>query len=179
VFAVLWVAVKLDSRGPGLFSHRRLGLNGMGFPCLKFRSMHADADERLRADGPLYREYAANDFKLPAERDPRLTRVGRFLRRTSLDELPQLLNVLRGDMSLVGPRPIVPEELEKYGHGAALFLSLKPGITGAWAVNGRSEVAYPDRADLELEYVRAWSLLGDVGILLRTVPAVLLRRGAH
>jgi lipopolysaccharide/colanic/teichoic acid biosynthesis glycosyltransferase len=140
--------------------------------------MRKDAEASLRGDPELYREYVENNFKLSDDRDPRLTRVGRWLRRTSLDELPQLLNVFVGDMSLVGPRPIVPEELERYGHGAAVFLSLKPGMTGAWQVNGRSTIGYPARADIELEYVRNWSLGRDLWILLTTIPAVLRMRGA-
>jgi exopolysaccharide biosynthesis polyprenyl glycosylphosphotransferase len=177
--AVIYVAIKLESRGPAIFGHRRLGINGREFYCLKFRSMHADAEARLKADVGLYSEYVNNNYKLPERHDPRLTRVGRLLRKTSLDELPQLINVLRGDMSLVGPRPIVPDELGQYGPGAAVFLSLKPGMTGAWGINGRSDVGYPNRADMELEYVRNWSLGRDLWILLMTAPAVLKRRGAH
>ncbi len=173
----LWV--RLDSPGPAVFRQIRLGARGKTFRCFKFRSMRADAEAVLRSDPDLYTRYVKNHFKLPEERDPRLTRAGQFLRRTSLDELPQLINVLKGDMSLVGPRPIVPEELEHYDRSAPLFLSIKPGMTGAWAVSGRSRVGYPDRARMELEYVRRWSLLSDFGILLRTVPAVLRRRGAH
>jgi len=179
VFGLVALAVKLESRGAALFGHRRVGLNGHTFKCYKFRSMHPDAENRLRSDPALYAEYVANNFKLPEDRDPRLTAVGRFLRRTSLDELPQLVNVFKGEMSLVGPRPIVLEELGLYGHGAPVFLSLKPGMTGAWQVNGRSHVGYPDRADMELEYVRSWSLASDLWILFRTGPAVLRRRGAH
>ena len=179
VFAFIGLAIKLDSRGPVIFGHRRLGLNGRVLNCYKFRSMHGDAEQRLRADPALYARYVANNYKLPGDADPRLTRIGRFLRRTSLDELPQLINVFKGDMSLVGPRPIVPEELERYGHAAAVFLSLKPGMTGAWQVNGRSRVGYPDRADMELDYARSWSLARDISILLRTVPVVLGARGAH
>ena len=179
VMLVVAVAIKLDSSGAVLFGHDRLGLNGRRFRCYKFRSMRRDADAILRSDLTLWRKYVANSYKLCPHEDPRLTRVGQFLRKTSMDELPQLLNVLKGDMSLVGPRPIVHEELERYGHGAAIFLSLKPGITGAWQVNGRSSVGYPDRADIELQYVRNWSLAGDLRILFRTIPAVLARRGAH
>ncbi len=176
---LLWLAVKLESRGPAIFGHRRLGLNGRSFQCLKFRSMYSDAEERLRSDPVLYAEYAGSNYKLPSDRDPRLTRIGEFLRKTSFDELPQLINVLKGEMSLVGPRPIVPEELAEYGHGAPAFLSLKPGVTGAWQVNGRSSVGYPARADIELEYVRNWSLGRDLWILLQTIPVVFSRRGAH
>ncbi len=175
----LWALVRLDSPGPGLFAQPRLGRNGRTFRCLKFRTMHRDAEQRLSSDPRLYSEYLANNYKLPPAHDPRLTSLGRFLRRSSLDELPQLINVLRGEMSLVGPRPIVPDELEQYGKWSALFLSLKPGMTGAWAVNGRSGVSYPDRADLELNYVRSWSLLHDIAILLHTGLVVARRAGAY
>lgn len=172
-------AVWLESPGAIIFGHRRLGKNGAVFQCLKFRSMRLDAEEVLRSDPDLYAEYVRNNYKLPEHRDPRLTRIGRILRRSSLDELPQLFNVIKGEMSLVGPRPIVPEELDEYGHGAPVFLSLKPGMTGAWQVNGRSKVGYPHRADIELEYVRKWSIALDLTILVKTVPAVVGRWGAH
>ncbi|HWP02615.1 MAG TPA: exopolysaccharide biosynthesis polyprenyl glycosylphosphotransferase [Gemmatimonadaceae bacterium] len=178
------VAVRLDSPGPALFSQRRVGARGRVFRFLKFRSMRVDAEDMLQRDPELGRLFRENAFKIPEDRDPRLTRLGRLLRKTSLDELPQLINVLRGEMSLVGPRPIEPGELEHYGHyfgdqGVPVFLSVKPGITGAWAINGRSRVGYPDRARLELEYIRTWSILQDLRILLGTIPAVLRRRGAH
>jgi exopolysaccharide production protein ExoY len=179
LMAVIAIAVKLESAGPAVFGQRRLGKNAQAFKCYKFRSMRADAEEMLRGDLTLYREYVANNYKLPESRDPRLTRMGRFLRKTSLDELPQLLNVFKGEMSLVGPRPIVPEELDKYGHGAPSFLSLKPGITGEWQVNGRSAVGYPDRVEVELAYVRNWSLGRDVLLILKTIPVVLRRVGAY
>ena len=179
LFGLVALAVKVESRGPVSFGHRRVGLNGRTFTCYKFRSMHSDAEERLQADPALHAEYVANAYKLPEGRDPRLTAVGRFLRKTSLDELPQLVNVLNGEMSLVGPRPIVPKELDQYGHGAPVFLSIKPGMTGAWQINGRSHVGYPDRADIELDYVRTWSLMRDLWILFKTLPVVLARRGAH
>jgi len=179
LFAVIAIAIKLESRGPVLFGHRRLGLNGRPIRCWKFRSMHQDAEQRLRSDEGLYARYVTNSYKLPDDDDPRLTRLGRFLRKTSLDELPQLFNVLNGEMSLVGPRPIVLEELGQYGHRAAVFLSLRPGITGAWQVNGRSAIGYPDRAAIELEYARNWSLARDLAILVQTIPAVLRRRGAR
>jgi Sugar transferases involved in lipopolysaccharide synthesis len=149
------------------------------FSCYKFRSMYADAEERLQEDEVLYQQYLEHDYKLPATIDTRITRVGRFLRRTSLDELPQLWNVLKGDMSLVGPRPIIPDEIHHYNGEAPLLLCLKPGITGAWQVSGRSNLQYPERATVELEYVERWSLLRDLGILLRTIPTVLHQRGAH
>ena len=179
VLAAIAIAVRLDSSGPAVFGQRRLGRHGRVFRCFKFRSMHADAEQRLRDDPALHAEYLRNDFKLPEDRDPRITPVGRILRKTSLDELPQLWNVLRGDMSLVGPRPIVPDELRHYGGEEPLFLSLRPGITGAWQVAGRSNLPYPGRATIELDYVQGWTLWSDLRILLLTVPAVLLQRGAH
>jgi exopolysaccharide production protein ExoY len=179
LLAAIAVWIKRDSPGPFLFVQERLGARGRLFKCFKFRTMRRDAEEILREDRALYQLYIKNDYKLPEEQDPRLTRSGRFLRKTSLDELPQLINVLLGQMSLVGPRPIVPSELEHYGGGAPLFLSLKPGMTGAWAVNGRSKVRYPSRARMELQYIRNWALTSDISILLRTIPVVLRRQGAH
>jgi exopolysaccharide biosynthesis polyprenyl glycosylphosphotransferase len=179
ILLVIALWVRRDSPGPALFGQLRLGAKGRLFRCYKFRSMRQDAEELLQSDPDLYRLYITNDYKLPVHHDRRITRAGSFLRKTSLDELPQFINVLKGDMSLVGPRPIVPSELEHYEHHAPLFLSLKPGMTGAWAVSGRSAVGYPDRAGVELEYIRKWSLLSDLGILARTVPTVLRSRGAH
>lgn len=173
------IAVKLDSPGPVLFKHRRAGLGGRFFRLLKFRSMRADAEQVLRSDLNLYRRYVENNFKLPEAEDPRITRLGRFLRKTSLDELPQLLNVIKGDMSLVGPRPVVEPELEMYRGHIPTFLSVKPGVTGLWQVSGRSDVGFPERAEMDLEYVRRWSLLKDLWILLMTGPTVLMRTGAH
>jgi len=173
------VAVKLTSRGPVLFAQERFGKNKRLFRMYKFRSMHLDAEETLRGDPTLYAEYARNNFKLPDHKDPRVTLVGPFLRKTSLDELPQLWNVLCGDMSIVGPRPIVPAEVGQYGASASLLLALKPGLTSMWVVEGRSSVGYPRRADLELKYIRDWSLLRDLWIIVRTIPAVFRGRGAH
>lgn len=178
LLALLALWVRLDSAGPALFGHERLGAGGKRFRCFKFRTMRRNAEEQLRADPALFAQYVANDYKLPPDRDPRLTRIGWLLRRSSLDELPQLVNVLRGEMSLVGPRPIVPREVEQYGVDAELLLSVRPGITGAWAVSGRSDVEYPRRAEIELDYVRRWSLRWDLRILRLTVPTVLRCRGA-
>lgn len=175
----LCVMIRLTSPGPVVFRQKRLGRYGREFSCLKFRSMRADAEQVLRQDPALYREYFENDYKLPPERDPRITPIGRWLRKTSLDELPQLFNVLRGEMSLVGPRPVVPPEIEEYGDRAEEFLSVLPGVTGAWQVSGRSELPYPERADVELAYVREWSLWLDIQILFKTAIVVLKREGAH
>ena len=179
VFAVISLLIVLDTPGPVLFVQCRLGRFGRPIRCLKFRSMSADAEARLYSDPVLFRRYIENGYKLPTSSDDRITNIGRFLRRTSLDELPQLWNVLKGEMSLVGPRPIVPEEIHHYNGEGPLLLSLKPGITGAWQVSGRSAVQYPQRAAVELEYVEGWSLWRDVSILIRTLPAVLAARGAQ
>jgi lipopolysaccharide/colanic/teichoic acid biosynthesis glycosyltransferase len=179
LLGIIALMIVLDTPGPVLFAQRRLGQCGRSIRCLKFRSMYADAEAQLLADPALFRRYVEHDYKLPASIDMRITRVGRLLRRTSLDELPQLWNVLKGEMSLVGPRPIVPDEIHHYNGEGPMLLSIKPGITGAWQVSGRSAVSYPQRAAVELEYVEGWSLRRDLAILLRTVPAVLARRGAY
>jgi exopolysaccharide biosynthesis polyprenyl glycosylphosphotransferase len=179
VMLLVAVAVWLESPGPVFFRQMRPGRGGRRFGMLKFRSMYRDAEAVLKTDPALYEIFLANSCKLPAELDPRITRVGRFLRRTSLDELPQLWNVLMGEMSLVGPRPVVGPELEEYGDAAPILLSVRPGITGLWQVSGRSTLQYPERAIMDIEYVEHWSLSRDLRIMARTVPAVLGARGAH
>jgi exopolysaccharide biosynthesis polyprenyl glycosylphosphotransferase len=180
VMGAIAIAIKLTSSGPVLFRQKRLGLEGEPFTLLKFRTMRADAEQILRDTPSLHAKYLQNNFKLPKGEDPRLTPLGKFLRATSLDELPQLFNVLIGEMSLVGPRPIVPNEAAEYGDSAMLFMSAKPGMTGHWQVSGRSEIAeYRKRIELDLEYIRDQSLGKDLEILLRTVPAVLRRKGAN
>jgi exopolysaccharide production protein ExoY len=180
VIAIVAIIVKLTSPGPVLFRQKRLGLNGKPFTLYKFRTMRADAEQILKSSPTLHAKYLQNNFKIPKGEDPRLTPLGRFMRASSLDELPQLYNVLIGEMSLVGPRPIVPDEAIKYGDLAILFMSAKPGMTGHWQVSGRSEIAdYHKRVELDLEYIRDQSLGKDFEILLRTVPAVLRRRGAN
>jgi lipopolysaccharide/colanic/teichoic acid biosynthesis glycosyltransferase len=175
---VIAALVKLTSRGPVLFGQQRVGLCGRHFTMYKFRTMRRDAERVLQDDPALWNDYVANGFKLPAESDTRITPLGRFLRRSSLDELPQVLNVLTGAMTLVGPRPVVPDEVANYGDLRDVYLSVRPGITGAWQVNGRSNVFYPDRVDIDAEYVRDWSVWLDVKILVRTPVAVLSARGA-
>jgi exopolysaccharide production protein ExoY len=179
LFLVIALLVALTSRGRVIFFQERIGLHGDGFRMMKFRTMRADAERRLRADPELWATYVENDFKLPAGADPRITTVGRLLRRSSLDELPQLVNVVIGQMSLVGPRPIVPEELAMYGADKDAYLSVKPGITGPWQVNGRSGIGYPERIALDREYATNWNFRSDLKILLQTPLAVLSRRGAH
>ena len=180
LFAVIAVVIKWTSPGPILFSQPRIGKDGMKFRLYKFRSMRTDAEEILRKNPDLHAKYVANNFKLPPEEDFRITRIGRFLRTTSLDELPQLLNVLKGEMSLVGPRPVVPDEIARYGEFASLLLSVKPGMTGHWQTSGRSRIAeYSKRVFLDMEYIRDQSLRTDVGILIRTVGKVARREGSY
>ncbi|AZG14687.1 hypothetical protein EHF44_15290 [Cupriavidus pauculus] len=179
LLALLALLIKRDG-GPCFFSHPRVGMHGRTFRCLKFRSMVRDADKVLNdllASDPKARAEWEQDFKL--RNDVRVTRLGRFLRRTSLDELPQLWNVLLGDMSLVGPRPVVEKELGQYGEAAGYYLRVLPGITGLWQVSGRSETSYERRVLLDVSYVKNWSLAGDLRILFRTVGVVLGGRGAY
>jgi len=173
LMAVAALAIRLESEGSPFFGHERVGRGGRRFSCWKLRTMSQDAESRLQVDAALMDAYQRNDFKLPEDRDPRVTRVGRLLRKTSIDELPQLWNVLIGEMSLVGPRPLVADELRHFhGHVLAL-LSTRPGLTGAWAVSGRHGVSYPKRAEIELRYVRRLSIRQDLAILVRTVGAVI------
>lgn len=179
VMAVIAVLIKWHSPGPVIFRQQRVGKDGRLFTIYKFRTMVANAEEKLREDPELYRKYVENNYKLEPEDDPRITPLGRFLRKTSLDELPQLWNVVKGDMSMVGPRPVVVEELREYGDKTGDFLSVKPGLTGYWQVRGRSGIGYPDRVDMELYYVYHQSLALDLKILLSTVVSVLKRDGAY
>jgi len=175
-FIVTAIAVKLDSPGPVFFRQVRVGKNGRPFKMLKFRSMHVDAEARFESLREL-NEASGPVFKM--RNDPRVTRVGRFIRRTSLDELPQFLNVLSGEMSIVGPRPPVPAEVKQYQRWQRRRLSVKPGITCTWQVSGRSDISFDQWMKLDLEYIDTWSLWQDIRICFRTVPAVLLSRGAH
>jgi exopolysaccharide biosynthesis polyprenyl glycosylphosphotransferase len=168
--------VKLDSPGPVLYRRHVLGRSGRRFFALKFRTMVVNADEILRTNREL-REAFDRGFKL--REDPRVTRLGRFLRRTSLDELPQLINVLRGEMSLVGPRMITPDEAHRYGKWQLNLLTVKPGITGPWQVQGRSDISYEERVRLSMHYIRNYSIWLDLGILLRTILVVLQGKGAY
>ncbi|KAF0676939.1 Exopolysaccharide production protein exoY [Profundibacterium mesophilum KAUST100406-0324] len=176
---IVAVLVLLVDGGPAIFGHERVGINGRRFRCYKFRSMVRDADAqlaRILASDPAARAEWETTRKLTV--DPRVSRLGLFLRRTSLDELPQLWNVLRGDMSLVGPRPVTADEAVRYGDHFATYSAVRPGITGAWQVSGRNEISYPERVDLDVHYVTNWSLACDLGILLKTVNVVLTGRGA-
>ncbi|WP_430051304.1 sugar transferase [Priestia aryabhattai] len=168
-----------DSKGPVFFKQIRIGKNGEKFYIYKFRSMILNAEQKLKENKDLYRKYIENNYKLEPEEDPRITKLGAFLRKTSIDELPQLINVLKGEMSLVGPRPIVDEELIEYGSQATDFLSVKPGVTGYWQVSGRSGVGYPERVDLELYYVYNQAFFFDLKIIFKTIWMVLLKKGAY
>jgi len=173
------LAVRCDG-GPALFGHRRIGAAGASFRCWKFRSMVLDSEAVLAqtlASDPVARAEWDKDFKL--RRDPRVTPLGTFLRKSSLDELPQLFNVLKGEMSLVGPRPIVAAEVERYGQAMEEYRACKPGITGLWQVSGRNDVDYAERVELDRRYAWSWSLKGDLIILVRTLGVVARRSGAY
>lgn len=168
-----------EAKGPVFFKQSRIGKNGEVFGIYKFRSMVVNAEEKLEKNEVLYKKYIDNNYKLEPEEDPRITNIGRFLRKTSLDELPQFINVLKGDMTLVGPRPVIQEELKEYGSKTSDFLSVTPGLTGYWQVSGRSDVGYPERVDIELYYVYHQSLKLDITILFKTVLLVVSRKGAY
>ena len=174
------IAVFAHDGGPIVFAHRRIGRQGRTFPCLKFRSMAMDAEARLAEllrTNPEARAEWERDHKL--RDDPRVTKLGAFLRKTSLDELPQLFNVLRGEMSLVGPRPIVEGEVRKYGRRFQYYCAVKPGITGIWQVSGRNDTTYSARVAMDCIYARRRTLGLDMTVLFLTVPAVLARRGSY
>jgi lipopolysaccharide/colanic/teichoic acid biosynthesis glycosyltransferase len=174
------VIVRAQDGGSSVFAHERVGRGGRMFKCLKFRSMVLDSDRRLAellASDPYARAEWERDHTLKC--DPRITRVGAFLRRSSLDELPQLFNVLRGEMSIVGPRPIVTAEISRYGRRFQSYCAVKPGITGLWQVSGRNDVAYRRRVAMDTIYARKKSLVWDIKLLLLTVPAVLFASGSY
>jgi Undecaprenyl-phosphate galactose phosphotransferase WbaP len=180
LFVLISVAIKLSSPGPIFYGQLRIGRGSRHFRAWKFRTMVAGADRVLRdhleADPELRQEWE-HDHKL--KDDPRVTWIGRFLRKTSLDELPQLFNVMVGQMSLVGPRPIVDAEIDKYGETFELYKEVSPGITGLWQVSGRNNTTYQERVDLDSYYVRNWSPWLDLYILMRTIKVVLRREGAY
>jgi exopolysaccharide production protein ExoY len=180
LLGLISVAIWLQDGGPVIYSQLRVGRNGDLFHCLKFRSMRQNAQaelERLLANNPHARAEWHRSRKL--RNDPRITPVGRLLRKSSLDELPQLFNVLNGSMNLVGPRPIVPEEAALYGHRIASYQSVLPGITGLWQIGGRNDVSYRRRVALDHLYVRHRTLMFDLKILMMTIPAVVLRKGSY
>ncbi|MFN1835350.1 sugar transferase [Balneola sp. MJW-20] len=179
VMVIVASIVFFSNGNPVIFKQDRLGRYGRKFQIMKFRTMRTDAEIILQEDEDLYQLYVNNDYKLPPDQDPRLVKFGAFLRRSSLDELPQLFSVLKGDMSIVGPRPIVPVELERYEGHEQDFLSVKPGITGLWQVTGRSEIEYPQRKYLDLLYIENQSVFSDLKILFKTIYVVIRKSGAH
>jgi exopolysaccharide production protein ExoY len=180
LFLLISAAVKLTSRGPVFFKHTRIGRYRLPVHVLKFRTMVRDGDaileRHLLLNPQLKMEW---EEKRKLRGDPRVTRIGRTLRKFSLDELPQLWNVFIGDLSLVGPRPVTQDELSRFGPSTHALLAVRPGVTGLWQVNGRNDVTYEERAALELRYVREWSLLLDIRIILRTIPSVFRGAGAY
>ncbi len=176
VFLLISVMIKLDSKGKVIFKHKRIGKNGKEIYIYKFRTMVENAEDMIRNFTEEQKKEFQENYKLAD--DPRITKVGKLLRKTSLDELPQLVNILKGDLSIIGPRPIVREELKKYGERQEEFLSITPGLTGYWAANGRSCVDYAQRMEMEMYYVRNVSFKLDVKIFFQTVKSVATRRGA-
>ena len=182
LFIVISLLIKLSSRGPIFFQQKRIGKNNIPFKCIKFRTMYPEAkdilENLLMKDSLLKKEFEETH---KIKNDPRVTTIGKFLRKTSLDELPQFINVLRGEMSIIGPRPIVKDEKKKYGKNLKKVLLIKPGITGLWQVSGRNNLTYKRRVMLDLDYVENHNLLMDLRILLRTFGVILfpLDRGAY
>ena len=176
VMVLICILIRLDSKGPAMFVHQRHGKNGKPLRMLKFRTMYRNAQDMIAEFTPEQRVEWESNFKLV--NDPRITRVGKILRKTSLDELPQLINILRGDMSVVGPRPIITEELEMYGENQARFLSATPGLTGYWQAYARSDCSYEQRMEMELHYVENASFWWDMKIIIVTFFAVIRGKGA-
>jgi len=180
LFIIVAVLIKITDPGPVIYKHVRVGLWGRSFACFKFRTMVVDSDQVLEAlldDDSSARAEWKQCQKLI--NDPRVTPVGRLLRESSLDELPQLINVLRGEMSFVGPRPIVPSDMSRYGDRLGLYMSARPGLTGAWQIDGRSDCGYDKRVGLDANYVSNWCFSTDLSILVRTVGAVIDRKGSY
>lgn len=176
LFLILIVLVKLDSKGPVFFGHKRIGYKGEIISVYKFRSMVQNAEEVLRNFTPEQKAEFEKNFKL--DDDPRVTKIGAFLRKTSLDELPQLINIIKGDMSVVGPRPIVQKEVVKYGKYADKLFSVKPGLTGFWQANGRSDTTYDERVQMDMYYIDNRSTWLDIKIIFKTFIAVVRKEGA-
>jgi Undecaprenyl-phosphate galactose phosphotransferase WbaP len=179
ILAIIALLIRRDG-GSSIYKQERIGYGGKTFKCYKFRSMVMNSKQRLEevlATDPKAREEWENDFKL--KNDPRITAIGNFLRKTSLDELPQLFNVLQGDMSLVGPRPVVPDELPRYGALTQKYLSARPGMTGLWQVSGRNDVTYRERVSLDCYYIENWKLHTDFVLMLKTVTVIFHGKGAY
>lgn len=182
IFLIICIVIKCyEPKGTILFKQKRIGKDGEYFYIYKFRSMRMNADKILENDAKLYTKYIDSGYKLDPKEDPRITKLGLFIRKTSIDELPQLINVLKGEMSLVGPRPIVEQEIVEYEKQNKVneFLRMKPGITGIWQISGRSNVGYPERVDLEISYLNNQSIMNDFKIILSTLMKVIIREGAY
>lgn len=180
IFLVVWIMSLFgENKGPVFFKQTRIGKNGKPFKIYKFRSMIVNADEILHANSELYQKYVNNNYKLEPEEDPRVTKLGHWLRKTSIDEIPQFINILRGDMSIIGPRPVVKEELVEYGDRVNKFLSVKPGAMGLWQASGRSNIGYPERCDLELSYVDQASYWFDTKIMFKNIISIFRSTGAY
>ena len=176
IYIIIAILVKITSPGAIVFGHIRKGKNGKDIKVYKFRTMYSNASEIFEKFTPEQKEEYYKNFKL--DDDPRITKFGSFLRKTSLDELPQLVNIIKGELSIIGPRPVVQKELEKYGDNVEKFLSVTPGLTGYWATNGRSCTTYEERMDMELYYVDNLSLKLDLKVFFKTIEAVIKREGA-
>lgn len=176
VFLIIAIAIKLDSKGPVFFKHTRIGKNGKIIKLYKFRSMVINAEALIKSFTPEQMKEYKENYKLT--NDPRITRVGNILRKTSLDELPQLINIIKGDLSIIGPRPVVAEELKKYQYNIDKFLSVTPGLTGYWAANGRSNTTYEERMEMELYYIDNLSLKMDLKVFFKTILSVVKKEGA-
>jgi len=176
IFLILAIIVKLDSKGPVFFAHTRYGKNGKKFKMYKFRTMYENAQDMINDFTPEQMKEWKENFKL--QDDPRITKVGKFLRKTSLDELPQIVNIMKGDLSIIGPRPVIEEELEKYGESKEKFLSVTPGLTGYWQANGRSSTTYEQRMEMELYYIDHISPKLDFKIFFKTIESVIKKEGA-
>ncbi len=180
LFIMMIILIKMSDGGPVFYRHRRIGRGGRPFYCLKFRTMKTNGDAILESylrENPQAQAEWISTRKLQS--DPRVTDVGSVIRKLSLDELPQLLNILRGEMSIVGPRPIIGEELELYGPAAAYYMRSRPGLTGIWQISGRNDVPYDKRVAYDQGYVENWSFRGDVAIILKTIPVVCAARGSY
>ena len=176
IFLIISLAIKLESKGPIFFKHTRIGKDGKIIKIYKFRSMVNNAEDMIKEFTPEQMKEYKENYKLT--NDPRITKVGKFLRKTSLDELPQLINIIKGDLSIIGPRPVVSDELKKYGTNTRKFLSVTPGLTGYWAANGRSYTSYEQRMQMELFYIDNLSLKMDIKVFFKTIEAVIKREGA-
>lgn len=177
IFLIIATIIKLDSKGPVFFIHKRIGKDGKEIGIYKFRSMVQNAEDMIAEFTEEQKKEFRENYKL--QDDPRVTKIGKILRKTSLDELPQILNILKGDLSIIGPRPVIKRELEKYENNKEKFLSVKPGLTGFWAANGRSDTTYSERVQMELYYIDHMSLKMDIKIFFKTIISVIKKEGAR